>query len=209
MVHNGIEYGDMQLIAEAYHVMRAAFGWTAKRAERAFAAWNRTELESYLVEITADILLRKATIGAALVDMIVDSAGQKGTGKWTVQAALEAGTPLTLITEAVFARFLSALRDDRQAASDVLPGPEQAPREPSDAEVEDLRLALLAANIMSYAQGRRPAGPPRRPSRSWRCSRGSTRSYTCSWARAIPPSGGTCGPWLPSSQAPCASRPGR
>ncbi|MBN1243697.1 MAG: decarboxylating NADP(+)-dependent phosphogluconate dehydrogenase [Spirochaetales bacterium] len=153
MVHNGIEYGDMQLIGESYHLMRAAFGWSAAEAGEAFAAWNRTELESYLVEITARILPVKASDGAPLVEKIVDAAGQKGTGKWTVQAALESGIPLTLITEAVFSRFLSGLRDDRAAAAKVLPGPKAAQTKPSDAEVEDLRLALLAAKIMSYAQG--------------------------------------------------------
>ncbi|MBP7095031.1 MAG: decarboxylating NADP(+)-dependent phosphogluconate dehydrogenase [Spirochaetia bacterium] len=153
MVHNGIEYGDMQLIGESYHLMRAAFGWSAAEAGQAFAAWNRTELESYLVEITARILPFKAADGAPLVEKIVDAAGQKGTGKWTVQAALESGIPLTLITEAVFSRFLSALRDDRAAAAKVLPGPAPKPARPTDAEVEDLRLALLAAKIMSYAQG--------------------------------------------------------
>ena len=155
MVHNGIEYGDMQLIGESYHLMRALHGRSEAEAGAVFDAWNRTELESYLVEITARILPVTAKDGTSLVSKIVDSAGQKGTGKWTVQAALESGIPLTLITEAVFSRFLSGLRDDRAAAAKVLPGPVPAatPAKSPDAELEDLRLALLAAKIMSYAQG--------------------------------------------------------
>ena len=153
MVHNGIEYGDMELIAETYHLMRDAYSLGAGAMAESFAAWNRTELDSYLVEITAAILAAKDTDGTPLVDRILDAAGQKGTGKWASQAALDAGVPLTLISEAVFARALSALVDERRRASSMLKGPAARARDANPAALDDLRRALLAAKIVSYAQG--------------------------------------------------------
>jgi 6-phosphogluconate dehydrogenase len=155
MVHNGIEYGDMQLIAETYQLMRDAYGLGYERMREAFAAWNRTELDSYLVEITADILGHQDADGSPLVGKILDAAGQKGTGKWASQSALDAGIPLTLISEAVFARALSALLEERRRASKLLAGPDtEAKRtKAGQAELEELRKALLAAKIVSYAQG--------------------------------------------------------
>ena len=156
MVHNGIEYGDMQLIAEAYHLMRTGMALPVDSIQRTFAEWNAGVLDSYLVEITADILGRRDTDGAPLVDRIVDSAGQKGTGKWTSGDALNLGVPLTLISEAVFARFLSALKDERVSAADYLPaGHVDLPPggvDPSN-HVSDLHDALYASKIVSYAQG--------------------------------------------------------
>lgn len=153
MVHNGIEYGDMQLICEAYQLMRDYLGMTYQDMEDTFAQWNQGELNSYLIEITRDILAFRDTDGAPLVEKILDTAGQKGTGKWTGIAALDEGVPLTLIGEAVFARCLSAMKDERVEASRVLSGP--APRFEGDraAFLEDLRRALFAAKIVSYAQG--------------------------------------------------------
>lgn len=153
MVHNGIEYGDMQLICEAYQLMKDGLGMTADEMHRVFAHWNETELDSYLIQITRDILAFKDADGAPLVEKILDTAGQKGTGKWTAVAALDEGIPLTLIGEAVFARCLSAIREERAAAADVLSGP--AARIDGDREsfVEDLRQALYASKIVSYAQG--------------------------------------------------------
>lgn len=153
MVHNGIEYGDMQLIGETYHMMRVGLGMTNEEMHRAFAEWNRGELDSYLVEITRDILREKDESGRHILDLILDAAGQKGTGKWTVIAALDAGQPLTLIAEAVFARCLSALKEERVAASKVLKGPEAKFSGDQAAMVEDLRRALYASKIVSYAQG--------------------------------------------------------
>jgi 6-phosphogluconate dehydrogenase len=152
MVHNGIEYGDMQLIAEAYHLLRSGMGLGAPDAAQVFGRWNRGRLESYLVEITADILARRDTDGAPLVDKILDSAGQKGTGRWTASTALESGVPLTLITEAVMARSLSALKPERVAAARVLTGP-APPADAPPAFVDDVERALYASKMLSYAQG--------------------------------------------------------
>ena len=126
MVHNGIEYGDMQIIAEAYFVMKHLLGLTNEAMSGVFGEWNTGKLDSYLIEITRDILAYKDADGHAVIDYILDSAGQKGTGKWTATAALDMGIPLTLIGEAVFARFLSALKDERIAASQTLTGPRSA-----------------------------------------------------------------------------------
>ncbi len=153
MVHNGIEYGDMQLISEAYHLMRDYVGMTPDEMAKVFAEWNKTELDSYLIEITAEILAYKDTDGSPLVDNILDAAGQKGTGKWTGIAALDEGIPLTLIVEAVFARSLSALKDERVAASGVLSGPEGKFTGDRAEFVENIRKALFAAKIISYTQG--------------------------------------------------------
>jgi 6-phosphogluconate dehydrogenase len=154
MVHNGIEYGDMQLICEAYDFMRTALGLSAKEMAEVFAAWNKTELDSYLIEITTEILAHTEEDGSATVNKILDAAGQKGTGKWTTDSALELGQPVTLISEAVFARCLSALKEERVAASQVLKGPNAA-RFNGNKEtiIEDLRRALYASKITSYAQG--------------------------------------------------------
>ena len=149
MVHNGIEYGDMQLIAEAYHLMSDVIGLSADEMSAVFKEWNQGELESYLIEITADILAYKDDDGQPLVDKILDSAGQKGTGKWTAIDALEKGIPLTLIGEAVFARFLSALKDERLQASGQLVGPSTR----AELSVDDIRDGLYAAKLTSYAQG--------------------------------------------------------
>jgi 6-phosphogluconate dehydrogenase len=153
MVHNGIEYGDMQLICEAYDLLRSVLGLTAFEMHDVFAEWNRGELDSYLIEITRDILSYKDEDGQPLVDRILDTAGQKGTGKWTGIEALELGVPLTLIGEAVFSRCLSAMKDERVEASRVLTGPK--PRFDGDRQafVEDVRRALYASKIVSYAQG--------------------------------------------------------
>ena len=154
MVHNGIEYGDMQLIGEAYDLMRSLLGLTPAEMSRIFADWNRGKLDSYLIQITAEILAVQAEDGAPMIDKILDSAGQKGTGKWTAVAALEQGIPLTLIGEAVFARFLSTLKDERVAATAVLPGPAPALFiGDKNAFLDDLREALYAAKIISYTQG--------------------------------------------------------
>ena len=153
MVHNGIEYGDMQLICEAYDMLRRLVGLRASEMHDVFADWNKGELDSYLIEITRDILAYTDTDGQPLVDKILDTAGQKGTGKWTGIEALELGIPLTLIGEAVFSRCLSAIKEERVAASAVLSGP--TPRFAGDrkAVVEDIRQALYASKIVSYAQG--------------------------------------------------------
>lgn len=153
MVHNGIEYGDMQLICEAYHLMREFLGMTAEEMHEVFKEWNNSELDSYLVEITRDILGYKDTDGSAIVDKILDTAGQKGTGKWTSIASLDEGIPLTLIGEAVYARCLSAIKDERVIASKVLSGP--VPKFEGDKEdlIEDIKNALYASKIVSYAQG--------------------------------------------------------
>ncbi len=153
MVHNGIEYGDMQLICEAYQVMKDLLGMSADDMHEVFAEWNEGELDSYLTEITRDILKTKDEDGAPLVDKILDTAGQKGTGKWTGVAALEMGVPLTLIGEAVFARCLSAQKEERVEASKVISGPTPSFDGDKKAFIEDLRNALFAAKIVSYAQG--------------------------------------------------------
>jgi 6-phosphogluconate dehydrogenase len=153
MVHNGIEYGDMQLICEAYHLMKSAVGANDEELHEAFAQWNRGELDSYLIEITADILKFNDQDGAPLLEKILDTAGQKGTGKWTGISALDLGMPVTLIGEAVFARCLSALKDERVTASKILAGPRPAFSGDRTSFVEDVRQALLASKIVSYAQG--------------------------------------------------------
>ncbi|MBE7025743.1 MAG: decarboxylating NADP(+)-dependent phosphogluconate dehydrogenase [Ruminococcaceae bacterium] len=153
MVHNGIEYGDMQLICEAYQLMRDYLGMSADEMHEIFAEWNKAELDSYLIEITRDILSFKDEDGSPIVDKILDTAGQKGTGKWTGIAALDEGVPLTLIGEAVFARCLSAIKDERVAASKVLTGPTPKFEGDKKAFIDDIRNALFAAKIVSYAQG--------------------------------------------------------
>jgi len=153
MVHNGIEYGDMQLICEAYHLMKQGLGLSNQEMHEVFAEWNRGALDSYLIEITRDILGYKDENGQYVVDYILDKAGQKGTGKWTVVASLDAGMPLTLISEAVYARCISALKDARVEASKILSGPKKKYRGDKKAFIEDIRRALLASKIVSYAQG--------------------------------------------------------
>jgi 6-phosphogluconate dehydrogenase len=154
MVHNGIEYGDMQLCCEAYHLMKDALGMSCDEMGAVFAEWNKGQLDSYLIEITAQILKFKDTDGSPLVEKIRDTAGQKGTGKWTGIEALEQGMPVTLIGEAVFARCLSALKDQRERAAAVLGGGETPKYEGDKGEfIEAIRQALLASKIVSYAQG--------------------------------------------------------
>ncbi|MDX1357716.1 MAG: decarboxylating NADP(+)-dependent phosphogluconate dehydrogenase [Clostridia bacterium] len=153
MVHNGIEYGDMQLICESYQLMKTMLGLKADGMHEVFKEWNEGELDSYLIEITRDILAYKDKDGEALVEKILDTAGQKGTGKWTGISALTEGVPLTLIAEAVFARCLSAMKDERVEASKVLAGPMAAFNGDNDEFIEDLRNALYLAKIVSYAQG--------------------------------------------------------
>ena len=154
MVHNGIEYGDIQLICECYHIMKELLGMSNEEMHETFAEWNKGDLDSYLVEITRDILAKKDEDGNYVLDYILDTAGQKGTGKWTAISALDAGVPLTLIGESVFARCLSAQKEERVAASKILQGP--APGKfagDRKAFLEDLRKALFAAKVVSYAQG--------------------------------------------------------
>ncbi len=153
MVHNGIEYGDMELICEAYQLMKEGFGLSEDEMHKIFGAWNEGELNSYLIEITRDILAYKDTDGAPLVTRILDKAGQKGTGKWTVIAALDEGIPLTMIGEAVFSRCLSGQKDERVRASSILPSMEQPCPQDSDEFIENIREALYASKIISYAQG--------------------------------------------------------
>ena len=156
MVHNGIEYGDMQLICEAYQLLNDVLGLSAEELHSIFAEWNRGELDSYLIEITADIFRKKdPETGKPMVDVILDTAGQKGTGKWTSASALDLGVPLSIITESVFARFLSAMKQERIEASKLLKGPNAASLPAVDkAEfVEQVRRALYASKICSYAQG--------------------------------------------------------
>jgi 6-phosphogluconate dehydrogenase len=152
MVHNGIEYGDMQLICEAYQIMKDLLGMSYEEMHKVFKEWNEGELNSYLIEITRDILAFKEN-GYALVDKILDTAGQKGTGKWTVVASLDIGAPLTLIGEAVYGRTLSALKEERVEASKILSGPKPKFEGNKKEFVEDLRKALYASKIISYAQG--------------------------------------------------------
>ncbi|HPA04601.1 MAG TPA: decarboxylating NADP(+)-dependent phosphogluconate dehydrogenase [Candidatus Hydrogenedentes bacterium] len=153
MVHNGIEYGDMQMICETYQMMKEGLGMSNEEMHDVFAEWNRGELDSYLIEITRDILGYKDEDGNAVVDLILDTAGQKGTGKWTAIAALDEGQPLTLIGEAVFARCLSALKEERVEASKQIKGQTLPFSGDKKAFVDDLRKALYAAKIVSYAQG--------------------------------------------------------
>ncbi len=153
MVHNGIEYGDMQLICEAYFLMKQALGMSADEMHRVFADWNKGKLDSYLIEITRDILGFKDENGEPLVEKILDTAGQKGTGKWTGISSLDLGIPLTLIGEAVYARNLSAMKEERVVAAKVLSGPEARFEGDKKAFIDDIREALYASKIISYAQG--------------------------------------------------------
>jgi 6-phosphogluconate dehydrogenase len=153
MVHNGIEYGDMQMICETYQMLKEGLGMTNQQMNEVFAQWYKGELNSYLIEITRDILAYKDEDGNEVIDLILDTAGQKGTGKWAAIAALDLGQPLTLIGEAVFARCLSALKEKRVAASKVLKGPRQQYVKDKKAFIDDLRQALYASKIVSYAQG--------------------------------------------------------
>jgi 6-phosphogluconate dehydrogenase len=155
MVHNGIEYADIQLIAEAYDLLSHALGLKANELARIFSDWNQGDLESYLIQITAEVLgKRDRATGGSLVDVILDEAEQKGTGKWASQSALDLGIPVTAITEAVFARFLSALKADRTTAARTLAGPNGAVASPAPASlVDDVRSALYASKVVAYAQG--------------------------------------------------------
>ncbi|MDD3171483.1 MAG: decarboxylating NADP(+)-dependent phosphogluconate dehydrogenase [Bacilli bacterium] len=153
MVHNGIEYGDMQLICEAYYLLKNLLGMTADEMHEVFTMWNKTELDSYLIEITADILAYKDKDNLPLVDKILDTAGQKGTGKWTAMASLDEGVPLTLITEAVYSRSLSALKEERTVASKVFKEEKKEFTGNKEEFIEDIRKALYASKIISYAQG--------------------------------------------------------
>jgi len=153
MIHNGIEYGDMQLICEAYQLLKDGLGLTPDELSEVFTEWNKGELDSYLIEITSQIFAVKDDDGSPLIDKILDAAGQKGTGKWTCMSALDTGMPVTLIGEAVFARCLSALKDERVDASKVLTGPATAIASDRAAFIEDVRRALYCSKIISYAQG--------------------------------------------------------
>lgn len=154
MVHNGIEYGDIQLICECYQIMKDFLGMTNAEMHETFAEWNKGDLDSYLIEITRDILAKKDENGEYVLDYILDTAGQKGTGKWTAISALDQGVPLTLISEAVYARCLSAQKEERVAASGILGGPKPVKFTGDRAAfLEDLRRALFAAKVVSYAQG--------------------------------------------------------
>jgi len=153
MVHNGIEYGDMQLIGEAYQLMRDHLGMSAEAMAAVFAEWNKGELDSFLIQITAEILAFKDTDGTPLVDKILDKAGQKGTGKWTVISSADLAQPVTLISEAVYARCISALKQQRVAASAVLKGPNAKFEGDAEVFIEQIRQALYASKIVSYTQG--------------------------------------------------------
>lgn len=155
MVHNGIEYGDMQLIAESYDLMQRLLGLSATEMQSVFADWNKGELDSYLIEITTDILTHQDDQGqdGPIVDYILDAAGNKGTGKWTSQSALDSGVPLPLITESVFARYISAYKAERVAASQILSGPDFKYEGDKTELIEKIRQALYFSKIMSYAQG--------------------------------------------------------
>ena len=154
MVHNGIEYGDMQLICEAYQLLKEGLGLSADELHQVFADWNKGELDSFLIEISAEIFAKKDEDGKPMIDKILDTAGQKGTGKWTAISALDLGMPVTLIGEAVFARCLSALKDERVSASKILQGPKHSENPHEKKEfVEDVRRALYCSKIISYAQG--------------------------------------------------------
>jgi 6-phosphogluconate dehydrogenase len=153
MVHNGIEYGDMQLICESYQIMKELLGMSADEMHEVFKVWNTGDLDSFLIEITRDILAFKDTDGTPMVDKILDTAGQKGTGKWTSVTAMDLGMPLTLISEAVYARCLSATKDERVAASKILRGPGTKFTGDRKAFIADLEKALYASKVISYAQG--------------------------------------------------------
>src|SRR5437667_4897062 len=151
MVHNGIEYGDMQLICEAYHLLKEGLGLSADELHDVFAEWNKGELDSYLIDITQQIFTKKDEDGTPLIDKILDTAGQKGTGKWTGISSLELGTPVTLIGEAVFARCLSAMKEERVAASKISTGPKRPAAQDRDAFIEDVRRALYCPQVISHA----------------------------------------------------------
>jgi 6-phosphogluconate dehydrogenase len=153
MVHNGIEYGDMQLICEAYQLLKDGLGVSADELHEIFNDWNKGELDSYLIEISSQIFTKKDEDGKALIDNILDAAGQKGTGKWTCVSALDLGMPVTLIGEAVFARCLSSIKDARVEASKVLHGPRKPLAADRKEFIEDVRRALYCSKIISYAQG--------------------------------------------------------
>jgi 6-phosphogluconate dehydrogenase len=153
MVHNGIEYVYMQITCEAYNLMKTGLGMGADQMHQVFAEWNQGELNSYLIEITRDILAFKDADGQPLVDKILDTAGQKGTGKWTVISSQDLGIPITLIAEAVYARCISALKEERVAAAKKLKGPKPTIRGDQKKFIEDIRRALYASKIVSYAQG--------------------------------------------------------
>jgi len=153
MVHNGIEYGDMQLIGEAYQLMKDGLGLTADELAEVFAEWNKGELDSFLIDISATIFAKKDDDGQPMVDKILDAAGQKGTGKWTAISALDLGQPVTLIGESVFARCLSALKSERVAAAKVLKGPRKRKVEKKKEFIEEVRVALYCSKMVSYAQG--------------------------------------------------------
>jgi 6-phosphogluconate dehydrogenase len=153
MVHNGIEYGDMQLICEAYNLMKTGLGMTADEMHEVFAEWNKGELDSFLIEITRDILAYKDEDGSPLVEKILDTAGQKGTGKWTTISSAELGQPVTLIAEAVYSRCVSAMKEERVAASKKLRGPKPIIKSDRAKFIEQIRQALYASKIVSYAQG--------------------------------------------------------
>ncbi len=153
MVHNGIEYGDMQLICEAYQLMKDGLGMTADEMHAVFAEWNKGDLDSFLIEITTNILKYKDSDGQPLVEKILDTAGQKGTGKWTVISSAELGIPITLVAEAVYARCISALKDERVAAAKKLKGPKKSISTDRAKFIEDIRQGLYASKIVSYAQG--------------------------------------------------------
>jgi 6-phosphogluconate dehydrogenase len=153
MVHNGIEYADMQLIAEAYDLLKSVYGLEASAIAEIFAQWKHSELDSYLIDITAEVLRKRDGRGLPLVDAIVDEAEQKGTGRWTAQSALELGVPLTSITEAVFARALSARRAQRMEAAKLFPHRRIERRDPGETEIDAIREALYASKIIAYAQG--------------------------------------------------------
>ena len=153
MVHNGIEYGDMQMICETYQMMKEGLGMSNQEMHDCFTEWNKGELDSYLIEITRDILSYRDEDGNEVIDLILDTAGQKGTGKWTAIEALNQGQPLTLIGEAVFARCLSALKEERVKAAKALKGPRAKFRGDKEKFLDDLRQALYASKIISYAQG--------------------------------------------------------
>jgi len=155
MVHNGIEYGDMQLISEAYHLLKSVLGLNNQELHDIFDDWNKGDLDSYLIEITRDIFSRKddEQKDKYVVDLVLDTAGQKGTGKWTVIAAADMGIPLTMVGEAVFARCLSSLKEDRIQASKVFPGPQSEWKGDKKAFIESIRQAVFASKLVSYAQG--------------------------------------------------------
>lgn len=153
MVHNGIEYGDMELICESYHLMKRMLGLSHEEMHKIYGTWNEQELDSYLIEITRDIMAYQDEDGEPLVEHILDTAGQKGTGKWTVEAALDEGSALTLISEAVFARCLSAKKEERVKASKILPGVDRVFTGDKDQFIQWIKEALYASKIVSYAQG--------------------------------------------------------